>query len=373
MPLPTTGAGQSAGSFSVFVDAVGGNDANDGLTRDTPKQTLAAVWAVFQGLGDVGTIYVTSTSENPLASNWTITNYDVTLRGLDGNMWYIDRAYTYTAGWANEGGGIYSRAWGLGALGVFVPTILTNSLPTELDFAGAIINPAAGEYSISGGRMYIHLPAGEDPNSETVKARRAGTVITTAGTTRLRMYDGVLGYCAGGAALTAGGSGGAELHDCVLWCSVNGISASVLVVAHDCGLHLNDNDGINVNNADAHLFNCVSSYNDDEGMSGHGASRLYVTDSRTHHNQQAGIWSVDTTTQYLDGLLADNNGLGGGAAQQICGIGYPAGGSGTCTNCTCQNNIGSGFYCAGAATAITVTNLTSGIAEGNGQADVACA
>jgi hypothetical protein len=138
-----------------------------------------------------------------------------------------------------------------------------------------------------------------------------------------------------------------------------------------CDSYRSLNDGYNVSGTtgECTLNNSIGAYNGDEGASAHSTCRLTVSGGRYHHNVHAGINSIENSVQNLDGVTCDYNGTGGGSNQAIAGIAFVQSCTGTVSNCVCQNNAGAGFYSTSAVPP-TVTNLTSGLGQGNGLADV---
>lgn len=154
------------GPFSWFVDSVGGNDGNSGLSSTSAFATLAKLQTVL-GHGD--------TANLKKGSHWreqlTITKHNITVQAYGtGNMPLIDGSVVAT-GWTKTGGytNVYHKAitplWGsANFLKVFEDDAFM-VLATSI----ANCDATAGSYYPSGStgtiNLYIHATGSGDPNS----------------------------------------------------------------------------------------------------------------------------------------------------------------------------------------------------------------
>lgn len=361
---------------SVWLSS-SGSDANSGLTSSAPKLTLAAAVGVINAtFAGYGRIKITSTSNAPIAGLETISSGDIVLEPADGlTEWFLERCFTYTSGWTNAGGGVWSRTLAQSPGGiVFVTTILDgDGYATRLaQNTTTPTTPSAGQYGQSGGVAYVHLPGSVSANSNTLKWGRSGVPLTINSTAIIRMDRARIRFTSNASALSIGGSANVTLNDGFFgyaFSSGVAMGSSGALVAQGCEASHTGNDGWNINLGTTTLRDCIGNYNEDEGASAHADSVMHIYDSSFSHNGQAGINSIGTSTQNLYRVTCHDNGLNGGVNQQIAGIAYVEDCTGVCVDCICTDNAGSGFYNTSGAS-VTVSGLTSGLAQGNGAADV---
>ena len=160
-----------------------------GLSRTAPKKTLSACLTLLTSTyGNRGTIYVTGTTiAAALPGFVTISSGDIIIAGLDGTPFYWTRAFT-ESGWSSEGGGVYSTARVQTVVRCLVPTIADGDFYLELDKnTSTPSTPAAGEFGMTGGNIYVHLPGdADDPRAEPRRLAQLGKVAIGPHETLLR-------------------------------------------------------------------------------------------------------------------------------------------------------------------------------------------
>lgn len=364
----------------MYLDTVNGNDSSCGLAEGRPILTMSKATELLRSIHG-GTLKVEAPSANPIrdALLWRNEGYDITLEPLvAATDWYWYGSQPLTAGWAAEGGGVYSQAIGTDPDRCFVPTLVDgDGFATTLDKNGGAA-PAAGEFDYVGGTLYVHLPGDVDPALHTIEYTVLDSVLSTYGShgvtvkyATMRYTDEAVAQC--GEAFLGGAGGVLTMEDCVTQYGESGVAtedAGTVVVCTRVTSQRNSNDGFNHHNQVGNppqptmtLNDCVGSYNGDEGASPHENCILTVNIGTFSNNQQGGITGVDDSEMYLDTVLADSN-MEGGAIAHYGGINYKNNCGGTCDDCTCSNNDGPGFV-ADDILLVAVTNLTSGVAQGN--------
>lgn len=365
----------------VYLSSTG-SDANNGLTLATPKLSLAAAYGVVTATyAGYGAIKVTSTEASPISSVVDVlssSTADVVIQPADGlSSWWMDRAFTYTTtGWTSDGGGIYHRTVSSGGGGpVFCTDMLVNGFPTALAHnTSTPSTPGAGEYGWVTTTLYVHLADSSAVTGHVVKAARASDCLTVsagkvqlvAGNVRFSNAGNALA-ASGGIVTLVGGTYGAGGNSGVT------ASNSALLTAYNVTSGLNTNDGWNLgNNAHFWLYNCRGCYNGDEGISGHENALIDVYDSIFDENQHAGCNSINSVVQNFTRSTFKHNGLGSsGSSQVTCGFSMINTVTGTVVDSLFINNVGPGIYnTSTAGTPPVFVNRTSGLAQGNGFADV---
>lgn len=371
------GVGTLRKGVTLYVNAVSGSDSNSGLTSSAPKLTLDSARTALNTLGGVGTIRIHAPIETPVQGFVNFASGNITLIGMDGTTpWYVERSATFTSGWTDLGGGIYSRGdLGVTAQLMACTTVLDgNGFSTVLTKnTGTPTTPAAGEFGQTGGNYYVHLPGGVSANSNTIKRASVDYLIRVSGTARVTIRNGNGRYTNGNAIECTASGAALSCYNCTAqYISGNGFGNSAGVVyLESCTGQRASNDGFNFNGGTITAVNCDGSYNDDEGISPHNGCTLTVSGGRYHHNYSGGCTAVGSGTRMnLSAVTVDFNGAKAGGGIESNGINYDTGTVGTVADCVAQNNTGSGYYCNSAT--VTVTNLTSGTGQGNTQADVTC-
>lgn len=366
----------------VYVDTAAGSDSNDGLSALTAKQTLAAAVALLT-IG--GTCNIVASSAAPLREMYQYGSaFPITLQAtVPGTAWYMHASIAYASGWTSAGGGVYSRT-------APVATIYSVAVSTLHDAHGlwrrlqrntsTPTTPAAGQFGVSGGTLYVHLPSSADANSHIIEVARYDQCVEASGGATLTLSDGVFRFGNMGTVVANGGRIVAE--DCVAqygsgltgsWATRNGYSKMTLT---DCVGEGSYNDGFNHHAtagvaSEMTLIDCVGRYNDDEGASPHDDTVFTVSGGRFHHNGSGGITAVNRCVIDIDGATCDYNNQAGYNSQWggVAALGFVDGVvSGSVTNCILRNNDGPGLYLAAGHTITQSANL-SGLAEGNSDPD----
>lgn len=350
------------GRTEVWLDTVAGSDSNDGLSNGAAKATLTAA---LTAAGAKGTIYITAPEATP-ALGFIQLNADLELLGYDGDDWYLDRAHTYTSGWSSEGGGVYSRTKDTGTPSgtQWVPSIVAgDGYATPLtQNTGTPTTPSAGEWGLSGGVVYVHLPGSVDPNLETVKITRTGENIEVQ-SGNVILENAIVRFSQNRNCINASGGALTAFRSSGLYASNSGFAgAAAPVNLYNCTGAKNGNDGFNVNaGAVWAVYNCLGEYNGDEGISPHVDAVLTIRGGIYRNNTGPGATSVGTSVMNIyEGALFDNN---------EDGVRYASDSSGDVDTITCSNNTDRGFNYTSTGT-VTVANLTSGVGQGNGLDDV---
>jgi parallel beta helix pectate lyase-like protein len=373
--LPATSLG-----ITMYVNSVSGNDSNSGLTSGAAKLTLDGARTALEALGGVGTIRVHAPITNPVQGFVTFSTGRMTLEGMDsGTLWYTERTTTWTSGWTDAGGGVWSRANGGGDADImFVPTMLDSDGfgRTLLKNTSTPTTPAAGQFGRDATNFYVHLVGDASANSNTIKRHNTGFLIRASGTVRLTIRNGVGRYTGSNGVFECNAAGATMiLENCTGTYSASaGVSLPVgagTVICTNCTMQRHSNDGYNQHGGSLTLNNCDASYNDDEGAAVHDGLTLTIHGGRYHHNQSAGCSAVISGTKmYLTDVLVDFNGAKAGGGIETNGIVFDTGTSGSVTDCIAENNTGAGFYCNAAT--VEIVNLTSGLAAGNSAPDDEC-
>jgi len=366
-------------AIKLYVDSVLGDDANNGFSTATPKLTLTDAVTTLIADGNKGTIYVTAPSSDPVNGFIDFDSGEITIEGLDSVEWYSEDTTTWTSGWTADGGGIYHRANGSADADLmFVPT-MTDADDFELFLLKNVSTPTApdaGEFGVDVTNFYVHLVGDEDPDNHTIKIHNTDYLFRASGTAALTIKDCVARYTgangcfectAAGAVITLKNSTG-------IYSASTGVSlpsGAGEVICTNCNMQRHTNDGYNQNDGVLTLTDCDASYNLDEGISTQDGAMLTVTGGRSHHNQSAGYSAVGSDTEMvLTNVLADFNGAKDEPGVERNGIVFDTGTIGSITDSISRNNTGCGLYCNGGT--VTITNLISGLGEGNTLADVEC-
>lgn len=364
--------------FYVYVNTVPGqgNDSNSGLSFAQAKATLASALSLLATRNNVGTIRINAPSTNPVTGFVQFTFGNITLEGIDGNEWYVERTTTFTSGWSDQGGGIWSRSdGGVTAFYLYVTT-LTDANGFELVLAKNTVTPttpAAGEFGQTGGNYYVHLPGDVSPNSNTIKRHVASYLFQSAGTANVIIKNCVGRYNgSGGVFENTSANSSLDLQLCkALYSGVGVTNSGKMLTATNCEAHRCANDGFSQNAGIAYFIDCIASYNDDEGGSPHNGSTLYVTRGHYHHNFSGGLTAVNNNTKmYVENALVEYNGAKNQAGIEKNGINFDTGTSGSVKRSISRNNTGSGYYCNSAS--VILIDLVSGLSQGNTLADVIC-
>ena len=115
------------------------------------------------------------------------------------------------------------------------------------------------------------------------------------------------------------------------------------------------------------LHDCVTHYCDDEGASPHENCILSVYDSQFLYSGSGGCTGINSAEMNLYRVTCDYSHRNGGVAGEG-GITYKNTMTGVCEDCTVSNTTGPGLLKDASAT-VTITRLTSGVAQGNTEAD----
>jgi hypothetical protein len=374
--------------YTVYVNTATGSDSNDGLTPSASKLTLAsALTAITNNAGGIGRILVTASASAPVQGFVSIAAGEVTIEGLNGVDWYMERSTTLNdSSWVSDGGGVYHHTSTSSATNWFVRSILTgNGFETRLtQNSSTPTTPAAGEFGYSGSTLYVRLPGDVNPNTGNGGSphifKRANTayLLQLTGTAKVSVRGGI-GLYGGTIYQNTSPAALLYLYNCqARYAHGTGSGIQIpmsggYIYCHGCTSQANANDGFNAQASSMTLVNCDGSYNDDEGASNHNGSGMNIQGGRYHHNFSGGCTAVNSGSQmYLNAVTVDYNGAKAGGGVESNGINFDVGTSGSVVDCTAQNNTGSGYYCAASAGAVTVTNLTSGTDEGNTLDDVLC-
>lgn len=369
-------AAQASGVV-LYVNASTGSDSNNGRTPTAAKLTLDGARTALNALGGNGVIRVTAASSAPVQGFVDFAAGNVIVEGLNNVPWYCDRTTTIAVGaggWTSVGGGIYSRSSTSSSALWYVATLADgNGLQTVLtQETGTPTAPSAGEFGYSGSTLYVHLPGDVDPNLHQFKRASTAYLIRASGTAQLTVRDMVGRYSNGNICEVTSANARLTLQDSTIeYANGNcvGDSAAGVLICTNVTARRATNDGFNLNLATVILDNCTGEYNDDEGASPHQTANLTIYGGRYHHNGHGGITAVNSAVMNLYGVTVDYNGATGPSQGERGGINYITTSSGVCQNCICQNNTGEGFNRQSSGT-VTITNLTSGLAQGNTLADV---
>lgn len=350
----------SGASVAYYVDTVNGNDSNDGNSSDTAFATLFKAYDTMRtNDGGNGTIYVSSTQTNPvnvetLSGQPGFLTFDTgrpTIRGLNGNQWYMGIKQELPAtGWATGAAPVYSRNLSGAPNRIFVIG-LTDANGEVLELTQNVATPttpAQGEYGTSGATIYVRLPADQNPNDAqytVTYSRRAIPIISscelfTIRDCNLHFAQGSCLQCDDGVIVA---------RDCEFKYGAIGVGTNTnadRVDCYNCIANDHTNDGYNHNAGIMNLYNCTAKYNGDEGASPHQASVMNVIGgeySNNGHLSDGGAMTAANSAELnVDGATLDAN-IGHGAL-------YGASSSGefvnnTVTNTTLGSGSGKGFEC----------------------------
>lgn len=372
----------------LFLDTVNGSNSNDGLSLTTPKLTLDAAMNVLDAsYSSTGTIHIHAPEATPLLINTANSNMvfnagHMALVPWPGEAsWYGENwLHEYTDGWADAGGGVYSRTDQPTTSILWIETLLDgNGFFTPLTNGGATSTPAAGRFGVTGGNLYVRLPGDADPNDHTIVQPRNTSTLRSQNAAILEVWGGVVRYTRSSIAFMEGTSQ-ITLRDCVLeYAAANGVEVSsastgVQLTAYDSiARRAVSNDGWNIHSNDTpgqqavfRLYNCEGAYCGDEGVSPHENSELYIDGGRYHHNGQSGLAAVDESVVDIRNARFDSNNTTSTAG--MGGILLSNTSSGALENCQVDNNTGPGLNCDTTGE-VAVTNLNS---FDNTEADVLC-
>lgn len=361
---------RSGGGVTYYVDSVNGNDSNTGLAAGAGNALRTPAAAVTKIGTGIGTVKITAPSSTPAEGFFTITQGTITFEGLNGVTWYMERAQTFTSGWTDAGGGVYSRT-ASNASRIYVAT-LSGANVILLPNTGTPTTPSAGQFGSSGGTLYVHLPGDANANSNTIK-RPSTTYLTTISGGNVTFKNMVARFADDGVIITVTG-GTVTVQDSTLeYGAGSGISsanASTVNCTNVISRYMG-NDGFSANNTSTmRLTSCTGSFNGDEGASPHNTSTMYIVGGTFANNNSSGVTVAGGTCHISGGAVFEANNQSPPSGETLFGgITYSAGSSGSINTVTTQNNLGPGLYCLAGAGAVTVTALTS---TGNGSADTAC-
>jgi hypothetical protein len=376
---PRGGAGTPVQIGTVlYVNSVTGNDSNNGFTPTLAKLTIANALTALPAGG--GTIRITAPIGTPTNGFHTVSSGLVILEGTNRVPWYTERTTTFTTGWTADGGGVYHRANGGGDADIMFVTTQTDADGFQrllLKNTSTPATPGAGEFGRDATNFYVRLFDSSDPNLQTIKRHNTGFLFRASGTVTLIIRDAIGRYSGSNGTFECNATGAMLILDtCIgIYSASTGVSLPITtggtVICSNCIMQRHLNDGYNQQAGALTCYDCQASYNNDEGFAVHGGGSLTVQRGRAHHNQSAGYSAVNANTHMvLSDLTADFNGAKNQPGIERNGIVFDTGVQGSVTNCLAANNTGCGFYCNGAT--VTITNLTSGLAQGNTLADDPC-
>lgn len=353
-------------SFTLYVDSANGNDGNTGRTQDDAFATIGAAHTAAAVLGNT-TVKVVAPAASPFRESLTQDEkIAFTLEPLiAGTDWYWYGSTQYTSGWTSAGGGMYTRA-DPGADQVVIVTDLPDAtwgnLQTLLrENTSTPTSLSAGEFGTSAGTLYVRLPGDVDPNSYTIEVPTNTYVcdVTDANAT-LTVKNGILQYAQTAVCHITTGTLVISTNGEIRY-ATNGVQAGGGTVdLDDLTIQRVDADGVNVNgSATVTIDNVTGQYCRDEAISNHNTSTMTATSCTLTYNGSGGA-TCGGGTMNLDTCTCSNNFifLQGGETGDEGGITYKAGTTGTCQDCTANNNDGYGFACDATATP-TLTNLTA--------------
>lgn len=386
----TVAQASAVAAGTAYVDTVSGNDANSGATPATAFLTLGAALAA-----GATTVKVYAPQLTPLREQlaWT-TATNITIECVDPAdvfYWYGSNKYANGA-WTSVGSGVYSRD-----ITGYPTTTMVVAVTTLTETVGGVVwpslrlaentatptTPAAGEFGVSGTTLYVRLPGDANPGTHTFELSALGACVHAYGAGRVTIKRGHF-YFSGGRNVLCGlstqpsGTGKMTLQDCLsAYARDSGFATQGQIeemIATGSKAYRNGNDGWNHHStagaALMSLDNCEGSYNNDEGASPHEDSNLVITDSRFDYNGHGGMNAVDTSSAVISDSTFNANFRLTPDFGNEAGIHYAAGTSGSLTNVTVTNT---GQSRPGVRTepgsSVTITNLTSGLAQGNGAAD----
>lgn len=356
----------------VYVNSVSGNNSNTGLSFSQAKLTVASALTT---LGASGKVKIYAPITTPIIFT-SISSGNYSFESYDDNYWYTEGVLQRTSGWTNTTSTIYTQNSGASGNDPYIETLLDSdgyyarlrrnlSTPTT---------PANGEWGYTGGAWYVNFPAGENPNSHTIKFPSFTRGWAISGSTKVNFSKGYFRYCDSEGLIDLTNTSSVRCNGCVFQYGGSGIEAidTSTVVCHDCISFRNQNDGFNArNSAKMYLYDCESYRNLDEGVSPHDSSQLTLTNSYFHHNLSGGCTAINSTSMVINNCIISNNGLNAQAGIEANGINYSNTASGQITNTISRDNNRSGFYCTSSGS-IAFDNFSSGIANGNIEADDLC-
>lgn len=402
-PLPT-----DAASRQFYVNSQTGSDANNGYRPSTAFASLTAAFDACTGTGPY-TIKVASTLANPVrppaglgsAPLAQSSGAPITVEPVGGSA-YIFASETFTSGWTDLGGGVYTRSltgYWPSSMYVAVCTTLTDADGNYVKLVrdGANTNPAAGFYGYDGngslgGDIWIHLPGGVSANSHTMELSHTSAAIKALGAGKVTVSPGIHLMFANQAGLQAG-DGLAEANDgyveaTSVFCEYNGQQNFYLnnvaqqndpdFLAVSCTATNNtDNDGFSVHGGGKmRLVAPQASYNAGQGFTTHETGWLVVEggrNGRAHHNGSGGYVGVDTSRADFTDVEADHNYWNTSpAVGSAAGFSFAhAGMSGSLVNCDSHDNNARGIFTkSGSSVTVDAASLaSSGVANGNAVAD----
>lgn len=374
LAMDGSAVGLPGGGATFYVDTVTGSDSNNGRSPFSAKVTLAGAYNALVALGGVGIIRIVAPATNPVL-NLNFSSGDITFDSTNGAPWYTEFVLKRTSGWSLESGSIYSQASGAAGNSPYIETLTDSDgfFVRLVSNASTPTTPANGEWGYSGGKWYVNLPSGEDPNAHTIKFPAITRGWAISGSARAVIRNAYFRYAEAEGLIDTSNSAIVRAENCTFQYGGSGIEAinSSIITCVNCVSIRNRNDGFNARNtAQIYMYDCDSSYNIDEGASNHDSSVMTIEGGRYHHNFSGGCTVVNTGIMHLSGITVDFNGAKAGGGIETNGINFDTGTSGSVTNSTAANNTGCGLYCNAAT--VTITNLTSGLAEGNTLADVLC-
>ncbi len=389
---------------AIYVNT-GAAGGGDGL-KDTPYNNLSdALKRVdgFQG-GVIRLKTPTDALTVRVQTDYT-SAFDVTIEPWeDEDDYKMYGSAQHTSGWADQGGGVWSKSLGYTLIGpIVVPTMTETVGDVSTWFLKLLPNvatpttPAAGEYGYTGGTAYVHLPDGEVPNDHTLEVPRINFSLFTNGAGKLTAKKGIFRYhvVAGtmvGQSTQPDGSGYMDLYDCLHQYGENGPSSTgkfELLRCFRCVSQRHANDGYNIHAPVpggaatlAELFDCDGSYNGDvqnasaQGCSAHEACTLDVYGGTYNYNVSGGQVSIDDAEVNLiaddpewGAIMIENNmrlGNVGGTIQSQAACAWMDNCSGSVTGPVyVRNNQGIGVKVEDG----TVTGLENIVSTGNGAPD----
>lgn len=365
--------------ITLYVDSVSGSDGNSGLTFALAKASIDnARSTIVSSYGGKGKIFVNAPSTTPASGFIDFSSGDIEISGYQNQTWYLERSTTYTTGWTSDGSGIYHRAHGGADTALLYVTSQTDSdgfIRRLTKNTSTPTTPNAGEFGRDVTNFYVKLIDSSDPNTHTIKRPSTSYLIRVSSSARLKMSNCYARYGSDVIWECTGSNAYLELHNCTgLFSAGAGVSIPTSggrVNCYNCVMQKHDNDGYNIRANRMDLINCDGSYNYDEGASPHNSGIMNIIGGRYHHNQHGGLTAIDTSNMNINGVICENNGLDAQAGIEANGINYANSASGQIIDTISRNNNRSGFYCANTGV-VTFNNFTSGIAQGNLEADVLC-
>lgn len=387
---------------AVYADSVSGVTSGVGLWPGFPRESLNAAMSQLDiaTVDRGGTVYVYAPVANPDRTTLTFTYSAIPTSVWNVKVWpgrgetkYYLYGSTKVTTWTSLGGNVYSTTGFPVKPGLIF-------LPDEVDGNGQLVRlkgvgfagetPSAGNFSwnSSTGTVKIRLYDSSDPNGRPVEvATNQNNYVIRSGSALVRFYNAVsrgstnAGISTGSQQFVTAGN--TYWEDCRCECC-GGAGATTytggggFVIATGplsfatyvrCYSENNIDDGFGVHGivgakSTAYAIDCHGNYNNDEGISPHDDTILYIMGGEYSHNQSGGIASVGNNHTEISGGTIFNDNAKGGISQEA-GI-YLTGNATMIVNgATANNNNGPGVFATNVANITILSLTTSGNARAN--------